>query len=327
MNPSPAKKARTESATGMRGSHVLSSKDISREQVDLLCASAHQMLTQVRDGVALELCKGRVLAELFFEPSTRTMCSFEAAMLRLGGQVVRLNDMANTSTKKGETLQDTVRTLLAYCDAAVIRHPGTGAVQEAAECATKPIINAGDGVGEHPTQALLDVFTMRQELGGTMDEGSTVITLVGDLKHGRTVHSLVRLLALHPSAQLRYVSPDSLKMPEHIIKSLAEQYPQLQQQEYSALTPELVAESDVIYMTRVQKERFASAEEYERVKGCYIIDCKLMESAKQKMIVMHPLPRVGEIKEEFDKDPRAAYFRQMEYGMYMRMAILAAVLL
>jgi len=323
---SPQKKARTESATGLRGKHLLSSKDLSREQVDLLCASAHQMLTQVRDGVALELCKGRVLSLLFFEPSTRTMCSFEAAMLRLGGQVVRLNDMANTSTKKGETLQDTVRTLLAYCDATVIRHPGTGAVQEAAECATKPVINAGDGVGEHPTQALLDVFTMRQELGGTMEQ-PTVVTLVGDLKHGRTVHSLVNLLALHSGVQLRYVSPDSLKMPPTIIKSLTEKFPQLQQQEFSALTPELVAESDVIYMTRVQKERFASEDEYERVKGCYIIDCKLMESAKEKMIVMHPLPRVGEIKEEFDSDPRAAYFRQMEYGMYMRMAILAAVLL
>eukprot|EP00656_Telonema_subtile_P045536 TRINITY_DN51792_c0_g1_i1.p1 TRINITY_DN51792_c0_g1~~TRINITY_DN51792_c0_g1_i1.p1 ORF type:complete len:290 (+),score=85.09 TRINITY_DN51792_c0_g1_i1:91-960(+) len=266
-------------------------------------------------------------AELFFEPSTRTMCSFEAAMLRLGGQVIRLNDMANTSTKKGETLTDTVATLLAYCDACVIRHPEKGAVQRAADSASKPVINAGDGVGEHPTQALLDVFTMRQELSLSLDTDSVIVTIVGDLKHGRTVHSLVKLLALHKGIKLQYVAPESLKLPSEIVDWLTERHPELDQQEFTELTPEIVAGSDVIYVTRVQKERFESEEEYAKVQGSYTINNATMGVAKEKMVVMHPLPRVGEIKEEFDSDPRAAYFRQMEYGMYMRMAILDAVLL
>eukprot|EP00658_Telonema_sp_P-2_P033989 TRINITY_DN24855_c0_g1_i1.p1 TRINITY_DN24855_c0_g1~~TRINITY_DN24855_c0_g1_i1.p1 ORF type:complete len:327 (+),score=88.15 TRINITY_DN24855_c0_g1_i1:185-1165(+) len=320
------KKARTGSS--LRGKHVLSTRDLSREEVDMLCDSAHQMMTQVKSGVALELAKGRVLAELFFEPSTRTMCSFEAAMLRLGGQVIRLNDMANTSTKKGETLTDTVATLLSYCDACVIRHPEKGAVQRAADSASKPVINAGDGVGEHPTQALLDLFTIRQELSGRdLDKDTVLITLVGDLKHGRTVHSLVKVLALHQGIRLHCVAPAALKMPAEIINALREQHPSIQIQESESLSTELVGESDVIYVTRVQKERFSSVEEYTQVQGSYTIDNALMASAKKDMIVMHPLPRVGEIKEEFDQDPRAAYFRQMEYGMYMRMAILDAVML
>jgi len=322
---SPAKKPRTGSE--LHGQHVLSTKEMTRSQVDLLCENAARMMRSVRSGTALEVCKGKVLAELFFEPSTRTMCSFEAAMLRLGGQVIRLNDMANTSTKKGETLQDTVRTLLAYCDATVIRHPEKGAVQSAAECASKPVINAGDGVGEHPTQALLDVFTMRQELTCDLDSDSVNVVLVGDLKHGRTVHSLVRLLALHKGIKLHYVAPAELRFPPEILEWLQTHYPELQQEEHEGLTPELVAASDVIYVTRVQKERFADPAEYAKVQGSYTIDNALMQHAKKDMIVMHPLPRVGEIKEEFDSDPRAAYFRQMEYGMFMRMAILEAVLL
>lgn len=238
--------------------------------------------------------------------------------MRLGGQVLHLPD--TSSVKKGETLSDTMATLLSYADLAVMRHPEMGAVQRVADKSSKPILNGGDGAGEHPTQAMLDIFTMSQELGKV--DGLTVV-LLGDLKHGRTVHSLVQTLSLF-NVKLRYVSPASLKMPQEIVEALDKKG--IQQTHSAELTADIVREADVLYVTRVQKERFADLAEYERLKHTYIITPQTLEPAKEKMVVMHPLPRVGEISEEVDKDPRAAYFRQMECGMYMRMALIAGVL-
>jgi len=258
------------------------------------------------------------MASAFFEPSTRTSCSFAAAMMRLGGQILALPD--SSSVKKGETLHDTMMTMLSYADCVVMRHPEIGAVQRVAASASKPIINGGDGAGEHPTQAMLDIFTMQQELGDL--DGRTVV-LLGDLKHGRTVHSLVRLLTLY-KVKLHFVAPSALQMPQEITNELSER--NIPQTASEKLTSDIVAAADVLYVTRVQKERFADLSEYEAVKSSYIITAETLKDAKPKMAVMHPLPRVGEIAEEVDSDPRAAYFRQMEYGMYMRMAIISGVL-
>jgi aspartate carbamoyltransferase len=266
-----------------------------------------------------DLLKGKILANLFYEPSTRTSSSFTAAMERLGGSVIPINDVKYSSVAKGENLADTVRTLECYADVIVIRHPEVGSAAIAAKAARKPVINAGDGVGEHPTQALLDAFTIREELGRL--DGLNV-TLLGDLKHGRTVHSLARLLSLY-KVKLNYVAPDILRMPAELIDELIVKG--VEQSEYTTLE-DCLPETDVLYVTRVQKERFTDEVVYESVKGAYVIDPKVLKAAKERMIVMHPLPRVGEISVEVDDDPRAAYFRQMEYGLYVRMALLAMVL-
>lgn len=312
------KEAKSSDMQGFKGQHLLSARSVTVKQLDAACGAAQTLKDRVEAGEVLDLCKGRVLASAFFEPSTRTSCSFTAAMMRLGGQVLHLPD--TSSVKKGETLSDTMATLLAYSDLAVMRHPEKGAVQKVASMSSKPILNGGDGAGEHPTQAMLDVFTMRSELG-SMD--GLNIALLGDLKHGRTVHSLVQLLS-HYNVTLQYVSPEILKMPKEITDELDSL--SVKQAHSTELTPEIVAACDVLYVTRVQKERFEDLAEYERVKGTYIISKETLTAAKSKMVVMHPLPRVGEILEEVDTDPRAAYFRQMEYGMYMRMALIAGVL-
>jgi aspartate carbamoyltransferase len=240
-------------------------------------------------------------------------------MERLGGSVIPINDVKYSSVAKGENLADTVRTLECYADVIVIRHPEVGSAAIASKAARKPVINAGDGIGEHPTQALLDAFTIREELGRL--DGLT-ITLLGDLKHGRTVHSLARLLSLY-KVKLNYVAPDILRMPAELINELNEK--NVEQNEFTTLEG-CLPETDVLYVTRVQKERFTDETVYESVKGAYVIDPKVLKAAKERMIVMHPLPRVGEISMEVDDDPRAAYFRQMEYGLYVRMALLAMVL-
>jgi aspartate carbamoyltransferase len=265
-----------------------------------------------------DLLKGKILANLFYEPSTRTSSSFTSAMERLGGSVIPINEVRYSSVAKGESLPDTVRTLECYADVIVLRHPETGSAALAAQYASKPIINAGDGIGEHPTQALLDAFTIHEEMG--LIDGLTV-TMLGDLKYGRTVHSLARLLSLY-NVRLNYLAPEILRMPAEIINELPRT---MAQKEFSNIE-DVLPLTDVLYVTRVQKERFASEEEYESVKGSYVISPEVMKNAKQNMIVMHPLPRVGEISMEFDSDPRAAYFRQMEYGLYVRMALLAMVL-
>jgi aspartate carbamoyltransferase len=241
-------------------------------------------------------------------------------MERLGGSVIPINEVKYSSVSKGESLPDTVRTLECYADVIVLRHPETGSAAIAAKAARKPIINAGDGVGEHPTQALLDAFTVMEELG-RLD--NLTVTMLGDLKYGRTVHSLARLLSQFNGIKLNYVSPDILKMPKEVMDEVAEK--KVPQAEFNSLE-KVLPQTDVLYVTRVQKERFEDPADYEKVKGAYVIDPPTMKSAKKDMIVMHPLPRVGEISVDFDDDPRAAYFRQMEYGLYVRMALLAMVL-
>lgn len=301
------------------GKDIITVKQFGREDLEYIFAVSHEMHDMVDHIGTFDLLKGKILANLFYEPSTRTSSSFTAAMERLGGSVIPINEVKYSSVSKGESLADTVRTLECYADVIVLRHPEVGSAAIAAKAAHKPVINAGDGIGEHPTQALLDAFTIREEIGHI--DGLTV-TLLGDLKHGRTVHSLARLLSRY-KAKLNYVSPDVLRMPAELIDELKQK--EIEQAEYANLD-ECLPTTDVLYVTRVQKERFADEAEYESVKGAYVIDPKVMKAAKERMIVMHPLPRVGEISPDFDDDPRAAYFRQMEYGLYVRMALLAMVL-
>jgi len=287
--------------------------------LEYIFAVAHEMRVMVERIGTFDLLKGKILANLFYEPSTRTSASFTAAMERLGGSVIPINQVTFSSVSKGESLPDTVRTLECYADVVVLRHPEVGSAALAAKYARKPVLNAGDGVGEHPTQALLDALTIKEELGHL--DGLTV-TMLGDLKNGRTIHSLSRLLSLY-KVKLNYVAPDILRMPPELIAELdakgVEQYE-------AASLEEVLPETDVLYVTRVQKERFADLADYDKVAGAYVIDPEVMKIAKDRMIVMHPLPRVTEISMDFDDDPRAAYFRQMEYGLYVRMALLAMVL-
>ncbi len=300
------------------GKDIISVKQFNRENLEYIFAVAHEMRTMVERVGTFDLLKGKILANLFYEPSTRTSSSFTAAMERLGGSVIPINEVKYSSVSKGESLPDTVRTLECYADVIVLRHPETGSAAIAAKAAHKPVINAGDGIGEHPTQALLDAFTIREELGHV--DGLTV-SMLGDLKYGRTVHSLSRLLSMY-KVRFNYVSPDILRMPQEVRDELTAKG--MEQQECTL--EEVLPQTDVLYVTRVQKERFEDPAVYEKVKGAYVIDAATMKSAKERMIVMHPLPRVTEISMDFDEDPRAAYFRQMEYGLYVRMALLAMVL-
>jgi len=301
------------------GKDILSVAQFTHDDLEYIFGVAEAMRTMVAHIGAFDLLKGKILANLFYEPSTRTSSSFLAAMERLGGSVIPINEVRYSSVAKGESLADTVRTLECYADVIVLRHPETGSAAIAAQAARKPIINAGDGIGEHPTQALLDLFTIREELG-TID-GLTV-TMLGDLKYGRTVHSLAKLLAPY-NVHLNYVSPGILRMPPDLLAQLSAQG--VRQTEHSTLD-DVLPITDVLYVTRVQKERFEDLDEYESVKGAYVLTPETMKRARPKMALMHPLPRVGEISPEVDDDPRAAYFRQMEYGLYVRMALLAMVL-
>ncbi|MDP1715156.1 MAG: aspartate carbamoyltransferase [Anaerolineales bacterium] len=303
------------------GKDIISVKQFSRADLEYVFGVAHEMRGMVERVGTFDLLKGKILANLFYEPSTRTSSSFTAAMERLGGSVIPINEVKYSSVSKGESLPDTIRTLECYADVIVLRHPETGSAAIAAKAARKPVINAGDGVGEHPTQALLDTFTIFEELGAGQVDGMTV-TMLGDLKYGRTVHSLARLLSLF-KVRLNYVSPDILKMPKEVMDEVAEKG--IPQAEFSKLE-DVLPESDVLYVTRVQKERFEDPADYEKVKNSFVVDTEIMKTAKKEMIVMHPLPRVTEISMDFDDDPRAAYFRQMEYGLYVRMALLAMVL-
>ena len=299
------------------GKDIISVKQFNRPDLEYVFGVAHEMRGMVERVGTFDLLKGKILANLFYEPSTRTSSSFTAAMERLGGSVIPINEVKYSSVSKGESLSDTVRTLECYADVIVLRHPETGSAAIAAKAARKPVINAGDGVGEHPTQALLDTFTIMEELG-RLDNIN--VTMLGDLKYGRTVHSLARLLSRFSNVKLNYVSPEILRMPKEVMDEVG-----VPQSEHSTLE-KILPETDVLYVTRVQKERFEDPADYEKVKGAYVIDPSIMKNAKEQMIVMHPLPRVGEISVDFDDDPRAAYFRQMEYGLYVRMALLAMVL-
>lgn len=297
----------------------MSIKQFKRSDFHVLFAVAQELRAAVaREGV-LDLMKGHVITTIFFEPSTRTCSSFIAAMERLGGRIVNVNPLVS-SVKKGETLQDTIRTLACYSDAIVMRHSEEMSVHIAAKYSPVPIINGGNGSREHPTQAFLDLFTIREEIGTV--NGITV-TFMGDLKHGRTVHSLCRLL-MHYQVRINLVSPPELRLPEGLREELRKAG--LLGVESIELTPHIISKTDVLYCTRVQEERFNSPEEYARLKDTYIVDNKILAHAKENMAIMHPLPRVNEIKEEVDYDHRAAYFRQMKYGLFVRMALLAMVM-
>lgn len=330
MNLPPLKRQRTHEAEvafvpdelggdprDWKDKSIVSVEQISPAGLELVLRYAEQCARLASEGTS-EVLKGKVMAAVFYEASTRTSCSFQAAMHRLGGSVIPVAS-TTSSAKKGETLSDTIRCLECYCDILILRHPEKGSANIAALASSIPIINAGDGTGEHPTQALLDLYTMRSELGGNAPSRST-IALVGDLKNGRTVHSLAVLLARggFDGMTLLCVSPPELAMPQSVVQQVERRGITLR----VATLEEATRDADILYVTRVQKERFASEAEYEKVKGSYVIDAELMRDAKQRMAVMHPLPRVDEIKTDVDNDPRAAYFRQMKNGMYVRMALL-----
>jgi aspartate carbamoyltransferase len=305
---------------GFAGQDIISVSQFSRENLEHIFRVAEEMRAIVKSQGSTDLLRGSVLACLFYEPSTRTSSSFIAAMSRLGGTVIPITQGVQfSSVSKGESLPDTIRTLESYADVIVIRHPEMGSAQISADYARKPVINGGDGVGEHPTQALLDIFTIEEELG---DIDGLNIGMVGDLRNGRTVHSLARLLCLY-DVRFNFVSPEILRLPLDVMNDIRDHgLPVTETYDVA----EIISDVDVLYVTRVQKERFADLAQYEEVSDLYVITPELMEQAKDKMIVMHPLPRVGEISYHLDTDPRAAYFRQMENGMYIRMALLAAVL-
>jgi aspartate carbamoyltransferase catalytic subunit len=306
-------------SNGFYGQDILSVSQFDRIKLDYIFGVGQEMQVLVERFGSADLLQGKILANLFYEPSTRTSSSFMAAMLRLGGQVIPINNVQYSSVTKGESLPDTIRTLESYADVIVLRHPELGSAAIAAHYAKKPIINAGDGVGEHPTQALLDLFTIVQDLG-QLD--GLKIAMVGDLKFGRTVHSLTKLL-INYGVEFVFVNPAILPMPEDVldvVRSTGHSFHQTKD------VREVIGDVDVLYVTRVQKERFTDLAQYDRLKDYYVVDEALMSHAKQKMIVMHPLPRINEISYAIDDDPRAAYFRQMRNGMYIRMALLAAVL-
>ncbi|MFN3982450.1 MAG: aspartate carbamoyltransferase [Caldilinea sp.] len=304
---------------GFYGQDIISVSQFDRAKLDYILGVGNEMKILVERFGSADLLQGKILANLFYEPSTRTSSSFMAAMLRLGGQVIPINNVQYSSVTKGESLPDTVRTLESYADIIVIRHPEVGSAATAAHYASKPVINAGDGVGEHPTQALLDLYTIVEALG---EVGGLKVAMVGDLKFGRTVHSLTKLLVNYP-VEFTFVSPEILRMPKDVLDVVAASGHRYEERED---VHEIIGDVDVLYVTRVQKERFTDLAEYDMVKDRYVVDPELMGRAKERMIIMHPLPRVNEISYAVDNDPRAAYFRQMRNGMYIRMALLAAVL-
>ncbi|MBI5000772.1 MAG: aspartate carbamoyltransferase [Euryarchaeota archaeon] len=302
-----------------RGRDVVSIREFSRQEIERVLHVARDMLPVAERRKRSNMLDGYVLSTFFYEPSTRTRLSFQSAICRLGGRYIGFADPAVTSMKKGETLADTVKMAEAYSDAMVLRHPHEGAARLAAEFCSKPVINAGDGAGQHPTQTMLDLFTIKEELGSI--DGKTV-AMVGDLKYGRTVHSLSYALAMF-GAELIFVSPRELQMPKDIVESLSEQGAKLKS---TTRLDEAVKEADAVYVTRIQKERFPDPNEYQKVAGIYQINAALLKDAPEDLIVMHPLPRVTEISPEVDPTKHALYFKQAFYGVPVRMALLALVL-
>ncbi|MBC3887690.1 aspartate carbamoyltransferase [Acetobacterium paludosum] len=301
----------------LKGRHLIEPNDFSLDEIESIMQLADNIIANP-EGYSM-VCKGKLLASLFYEPSTRTRFSFEAAMLRLGGEIIGFDDPNNSSVSKGESLGDTIRTIECYSDIAVIRHPREGTARLVSKFAKNmPIINAGDGGHEHPTQTLTDLLTIRKFKGGYDNH---VVGVCGDLLFGRTIHSLVKMLSRYQGVKFVFISPKELQMPENILNLLDDGI-------YKETTnlDEVIGDLDILYMSRVQRERFVSEEEYLRLKDYYVLDKKKMKSAKKDMIVMHPLPRVNEIATEVDDDPRAVYFTQAKYGMYVRMALIAKLL-
>jgi aspartate carbamoyltransferase catalytic subunit len=300
------------------GKDIISIKDFSKKEIDHILKCAEKMIPFAKGEKTLTLLEGKILSSLFFEPSTRTRLSFESAMNRLSGRVIGFADPTATSQKKGETLADTIRMADAYSDIIVMRHPSEGAARLAADFADSPILNAGDGAGHHPTQCLLDLFTIFHE---KKHIGKQNVVLLGDLKYGRTVHSLAYALSLYGS-DLTFVSPKSLKMPREVInecKNLGATPTSTTKVEKA------LKNADVLYVTRIQKERFPDLEEYNRVVGTYQITMDLLKPVKKDMIIMHPLPRVTEIAPAVDQTDHAVYFKQAFNGVPIRMALLSLV--
>ena len=303
----------------LKGTDLVAIKGIERRDVEQILDASAMMLDYLQKGEVPEMLRGKIMASLFFEPSTRTQLSFTTAMQRLGGQVMGFSGTGGTSVKKGETLEDTVRMADCYADVIVQRHPEPGSAARAAAAAARPVISGGDGSNEHPTQALLDLFTMRREKGL---DGITV-ALCGDLRYGRTVHSLIRLLGMF-GIKIILSSPEPLKMPAEIVSEVRETW-NAEVTETGDLA-EAAAAADVLYATRVQRERFEDPAAYEKVAGSYIVNNALLDAARPGIIVMHPLPRVDEIAVEVDSRPEARYFQQAAMGVPVRMAILALLL-
>ena len=299
--------------------NLIGIEDFSTEEIDELIEVSKDIISNKEK--YLEKCKGKILATLFFEPSTRTRLSFESAMLSLGGGVLGFSSADSSSTQKGETLADTIKVVSGYSDIIAMRHPKEGAPIVAANNSKVPIINAGDGGHNHPTQTLLDLLTISQEKGRL---NNFTVGLCGDLKFGRTVHSLIIALSRYENIKFVLISPNELKIPEYLKQDVLDKK-NIEYTETESLE-ENIDKLDILYMTRVQKERFLNEEEYVRLKDVYILDKQKLEKAKNDLCILHPLPRVNEISTEIDDDPRAAYFRQAEYGKYMRMAIILKLL-
>ena len=300
----------------LKGRHVIQPDDLSVAEIEEICSLAEQII--VDPNSFKDVCRGKILAALFFEPSTRTRLSFEAAMLRLGGAVEGFADASYTSTTKGEILADTIRVVSSYADVIAMRSPKEGAALLASKYSDCPIINAGDGGHFHPTQTLTDLLTIRRLRGGFENQ---TVCFVGDLKFGRTVHSLTQAMCRYPGNKFIFVSPKELTVPEYMIEDILK--PAGVQYECAERMEDVIDRADILYMTRVQKERFFNEQDYIRLKDSYILDKEKMKLAKSDMIVLHPLPRVNEISYEVDDDPRAAYFKQVKFGMYARMALIS----
>jgi len=298
--------------------HLMSPLDFSPEELDQLFDLACDIERNPKKYA--HSCDGRILATCFYEPSTRTRLSFESAMIRLGGRVIGFSDAASSSASKGESVSDTIRIISCYADICAMRHPKEGAPMVASEKSGIPVINAGDGGHQHPTQTLTDLLTIRS-LKGSLS--NFTIGLCGDLKFGRTVHSLINALVRYDNIRFVFISPEELRCPDYIIEMLRAK--DISYNEVIRLE-NVMPELDFLYMTRVQKERFFNEEDYIRLKDFSILDTAKMELAKQDMLVLHPLPRVNEISVEVDADPRAAYFKQAQYGVYVRMALILTLL-
>jgi len=303
----------------LKGRDIISLEDLSNEEISFIFNTADKFEPIARGKKKSSALAGKVMAALFFEPSTRTRLSFESAMQRLGGNVIGFAEPTTSSIAKGETLADTIKTVEKYSDVIVIRHPKMGAARLAAEVAEIPVINAGDGAGHHPTQTMLDLYTIRKTMGKFKNLN---VGLIGDLKYGRTVHSLA-YAASRFNNKLFLISPLGLEMPREIVSDLSAQGKEVSE---TSDLPEVLPQLDVLYVTRIQKERFSDPVEYAKVKNTYKIELKTLKTAKPTLCILHPLPRVDEISSELDSSPYAKYFDQVFYGVVIRAAILSLLL-
>ena len=299
--------------------HVISPLDLSVDELDAVLSLAEKIIENPEKYKTV--CQGKKLATLFYEPSTRTRLSFEAAMLNLGGSVLGFSSADSSSASKGESVADTIRVISSYADICAMRHPKEGAPLVASQYSSIPVINAGDGGHNHPTQTLTDLLTIKK-LKGSLD--NLTIGLCGDLKFGRTVHSLIRAMIRYKNVKFVMISPDELRIPDYLRKEVLDAQ-NIPYKEVNVLEP-VMPELDLLYMTRVQRERFFNEEDYIRLKDSFILNAKKMKYAREDMLVLHPLPRVNEISTEIDDDPRAVYFKQAQYGVYARMALIMTLL-